>query len=356
MEAARILAAVGAKPKRTIRFILWGGEEQGLLGSAEYTKRYRSELDKVSAVFNHDTGTNWAHSLTVTEAMYDHFAAVLEPVMDLTPPEAEYDGPVFKLSKTKTMSGGFGGSDHASFLSKGVPAWSWGLRGHTQYGYGWHSQWDHYDIVVPEYQKHTATVIAMAALGVANLPELLPREGVRRQGEGGGDRLGSAWPIAPATSTGSRSTDELKITKVLVARAPAARAGMPARRATCSPRCGMRPARIAPSTSTCAWRENREEDVVEFSRRSVGDQSHEAGRSTWPIGRRPGRPSSTIRCPQIPVGRLGQPGNPQRDPASREAKWLTTSAPLRTFVAKGVWRAAAAGLNPRVCHPGGSPP
>ncbi|HMQ23635.1 MAG TPA: M20/M25/M40 family metallo-hydrolase, partial [Planctomycetota bacterium] len=65
MEAARILSAVGAKPERTIRFILWGGEEQGLLGSRAYVNKHRSELAKVSGVFNHDTGTNWAQSIGV---------------------------------------------------------------------------------------------------------------------------------------------------------------------------------------------------------------------------------------------------------------------------------------------------
>jgi carboxypeptidase Q len=76
MEAARILMAVGARPKRTIRFCLWGGEEQGLLGSHAYVQRHRQEMDKVSAVFNHDTGTNWAQSIGVTNTM----ATQLEPV------------------------------------------------------------------------------------------------------------------------------------------------------------------------------------------------------------------------------------------------------------------------------------
>jgi len=41
MESARILARVSSKPKRTIRFILWGGEEEGLLGSVGYVKQHR---------------------------------------------------------------------------------------------------------------------------------------------------------------------------------------------------------------------------------------------------------------------------------------------------------------------------
>ncbi|MBK8100707.1 MAG: M20/M25/M40 family metallo-hydrolase [Planctomycetes bacterium] len=184
MEAARILAAVGAKPERTIRFCLWGGEEEGLLGSKAYVQRHRTEMDKISAVYNHDTGTNWAYSLGVTEGMFGPLSAVFANVMPLTAPDEDHDGPVFRLSKANRVAGG-GGSDHASFIAAGVPAWSWGLKGRSDYfQYTWHTQWDKIDVAIPEYQRHTCTVIAMAALGTANLPELLDRSGVARGGEG----------------------------------------------------------------------------------------------------------------------------------------------------------------------------
>ncbi len=188
MEAARILTAAGAQPKRTIRFALWGGEEQGLLGSAEHVKRRRTEMDKVSCVLNHDTGTNWAYRLSVTEAMLPLFERVMAPVMQLTPPDADHEGPVFSLRAVRQLRGG-GGSDHASFTAAGVPGLAWGLTGRSDYfGYTWHTQWDSYDVAIPEYQRHTATVIALTALGVANLEELLPREGVvRGRGRGRGD-------------------------------------------------------------------------------------------------------------------------------------------------------------------------
>ena len=180
MEAARIIAAVGAKPKRTIRFLLWGGEEQGLLGSVQYVRRHRQEMNNVSAVFNHDTGTNWAQSLRVTSAQYDDMRKVIAPVMSMKAPDDDWNRPVFKLSKSNSLGRG-GGSDHASFLSAGVPAFPWGLRGRSNYfSYTWHSQWDTYDEAIPEYQRHTSTVIALTALGTANLPHLLGRGGVGR--------------------------------------------------------------------------------------------------------------------------------------------------------------------------------
>src|SRR6185295_14009000 len=58
LEAARILNKVGAKPKRTIRFILWTGEEQGLFGSRWYVTAHKDDLAKISCVFIDDGGTN----------------------------------------------------------------------------------------------------------------------------------------------------------------------------------------------------------------------------------------------------------------------------------------------------------
>lgn len=181
LEVARILTQVGAKPKRSIRFLLWGGEEQGLLGSQAYVQRHRSEMDKVSCVYNHDTGTNWAQNLSVTAKMAEQLGPVFAPVMELTAPDQDHDGPVFELNEVEAIRGG-GGSDHASFLSAGVPGWSWGLKGRSDYfGYTWHTQWDTFDVAIEEYQRHTATVVALAALGTANIPELLDREGVQRR-------------------------------------------------------------------------------------------------------------------------------------------------------------------------------
>lgn len=187
MEAARILAAVGAKPRRTIRFGLWGGEEQGLLGSREHvTKLHRQEMDNVSAVFNHDTGTNWAAGLGVTAAMKADMERVCAPLMTLTPPDKDHKGPVFALRVVNGLSGG--GSDHASFLAANVPAMDWSLKGRSDYfNYTWHSQYDTYDAAIPEYQAHTSTVIALAALGAANLPNKLSRDNLRAAGGGRGD-------------------------------------------------------------------------------------------------------------------------------------------------------------------------
>lgn len=179
MESARILTATGARPKRSIKFCLWGGEEQGLLGSRGFVQRHRSDMDKVSAAFNHDTGTNWAQSLAVTEAMHEQLEPIFAQVNRLlTAPDADFDGPVFNLRIVEKVTGS-GGSDHASFIAARVPGLSWGLKGRSDYfQHTWHTQWDTFDVAIEEYQRHTATVIAMAALGTANLDELLDRNNV----------------------------------------------------------------------------------------------------------------------------------------------------------------------------------
>ena len=72
MEAARILTAIGVKPRRTIRVALWSGEEQGLLGSQAYIREHFGSFEdqkpafaKLAAYFNIDSGTGRARGLTL---------------------------------------------------------------------------------------------------------------------------------------------------------------------------------------------------------------------------------------------------------------------------------------------------
>ncbi len=184
MEAARLLVQSGAQPKRTIRFMLWGGEEQGLLGSAAYVKAHKDEMAKISAVLVHDGGTNYCAGITATPTMKAQLESVFAPVTNLDPEMP------FKVREVKGLSGG--GSDHASFLAANVPGFFWSQRGKANYNHTHHTQFDTYDAAIPEYQKNSAIVIAVGALGIANLPDLLSRENLRAPagGGGGGRRLG----------------------------------------------------------------------------------------------------------------------------------------------------------------------
>ena len=167
LEAARLLAKAGAKPRRTIRFILWSGEEQGLFGSAWYVKKHKDELAKVSCILIHDGGTNYVSGINVTPAM--------KPIMEPALEALNFDPKMkFKVHEAKHLPYGVG-SDHDSFLAVGVPGFFWNQVGKQNYDHEHHTQYDTFEAAVPEYQKHSAIVIAQGALAIANLDAMLPR-------------------------------------------------------------------------------------------------------------------------------------------------------------------------------------
>jgi hypothetical protein len=168
MEAARLLHAAGAKPRRTIQFMLWSGEEQGLLGSRGYVDAHPEQMDKISAVLVHDGGTNYLSGLAVTPEMMPQMQQVVAPLTKLAPADRP-----FALTETTSLRPG--GSDHSSFIDKGVPGFFWGQEGRSDYDFVHHTQHDNLDNVIDEYQRHSAMVVAIAAYQLANLDELLDR-------------------------------------------------------------------------------------------------------------------------------------------------------------------------------------
>ncbi len=175
LEAARLLMKVGAKPKRTIRFMLWSGEEQGLLGSMAYVRDHPDENARISAVLVHDMGTQYVSGIPATKAMVPIFEKVFERVMKLNPELP------FKINEVAGLPGG--GSDHQSYLGAGVPGLFWNQSGDkAHYPRTHHTQLDTYDAAVKEYQQHTSMVVAIAAFNIANLDALLPRDGMRSRG------------------------------------------------------------------------------------------------------------------------------------------------------------------------------
>ncbi len=175
LEAARLLMAAGAKPKRTIRFMLWSGEEQGLLGSRAYVEKHKKDVAKnVSAVFVHDGGTNYVAGIRGTKAMIPDFETVFASVRKMNP-SAPFD--IAEIPSIRAR----GGSDHVPFIRAGVPGFFWMQRGRAVYRTTHHTQYDTFESIVPEYQEHSSIVIAVGALGTANLDHLLPRDGIATQ-------------------------------------------------------------------------------------------------------------------------------------------------------------------------------
>ncbi len=161
LEAARILNAVGAKPKRTIRFVLFSGEEEGLLGSKAYEEARKSEMPKVSAVLIMDIGTGRFKGIALQgrDDVRPTMAAVLSPLNDLGLQDINLRNQ--------------GGTDHLSFLPDGIAAFSF-IQDPVEYGKTHHSQSDTFDKAKKDDLIQTSTSLAVAAYNIAQLPEMLP--------------------------------------------------------------------------------------------------------------------------------------------------------------------------------------
>jgi len=162
LEAARALAKRNLKPKRTIRFILFSGEEEGLCGSVKYVEAHKDELEKISGVLVHDTGTGRVLTLALHDNYQDREIVdqVLEPLKEL------------RLLEPTMMH--MSGTDHLSFNEVGVPGF-WALQDGAEYNKTHHSQSDTFDKVWKDDLNQGAQVLAAWAYNTAQLPEMLPR-------------------------------------------------------------------------------------------------------------------------------------------------------------------------------------
>jgi len=166
LEAARALMKSEVKPKRTIRFILFTGEEQGLNGSKEYVKQHKSELAKISAVLVHDTGSG----KTLTIGLMGNYAA-RETLSYVLNPLARTKEIGLAEPTLREMSG----TDHVPFDAEGVPGF-WCVQDPVDYDRTHHSQADTIERVRWDDLAEGAQVLAVFAYNVAQLPNLLPRK------------------------------------------------------------------------------------------------------------------------------------------------------------------------------------
>jgi len=175
LEAARILKAVGARPRRTILFANWTGEEQGLLGSREFVKQHKDLLPRISAVFVDDGGTNYEGGLGVATQMVPMMAAATAPMNNWFYSETDSKFLNVNIKNSGAKIATHGSSDHASFNAVGVPGFFWDETGRADYGFGWHTQNDKLELAIPEYLAQSATCMAVTAYNLACADTLLPR-------------------------------------------------------------------------------------------------------------------------------------------------------------------------------------
>jgi len=174
MEAVRILKTLGVKPRRTIRVALWGGEEQGLLGSRAYVRDHfgdpatmtlKPAHRSVAAYFNSDNGTGrvrgvWLQSNLAVRPIFEQWIA---PLRDLG---------VVALGSRSVSS-----TDHVAFDNVGLPGFQF-MVDRLEYNSPrtHHSNMDVYDRVQRDDMVQHATVIAVFAYNAAMRDEKLPRK------------------------------------------------------------------------------------------------------------------------------------------------------------------------------------
>jgi Zn-dependent M28 family amino/carboxypeptidase len=166
LEAAHLLTTAGAKPERTIRFVLFTGEEEGLVGSREYVKAHKADMDKYDVVFIHDTGTGrvkgaWLQDREADRPLLTSQFQLLQQLGLVT-------------SEPNILPGKMNGTDHASFDDAGVPAFAFNQEG-MEYGLTHHSQLDTFGMVHEEDLKQGAAVMAILAYNAATMPDRYPR-------------------------------------------------------------------------------------------------------------------------------------------------------------------------------------
>jgi len=176
LEAARILKAIGAKPRRTIRVALWGGEEQGLYGSRAYVRKHfggpkdpkfppTPAYAKFSVYFNQDYGAGRFRGIYLqgNEHARRLFAAWMEPFRD------------FGLTAISIQS--VGSTDHVPFDAAGLPGFQFiqdriaGTAGHTNL--------DFLDTLVSEDLMKNAVVEAAFAYHAAMADQRVPRKSLK---------------------------------------------------------------------------------------------------------------------------------------------------------------------------------
>ncbi len=158
VDALRAIKASGVRPRRTIRFILFSGEEEGLLGSRAYAFGHRRELDKAAGVVIYDSGTGKTTGFSVGGRK-----DVLFTAKDLIAPLAQFD--VKDLSTTMEW-----GTDHFDFMLEGVPTFV-ADQEEANYLENYHAISDTYDKVDFAQLKKNVAEAAALSFGLANLPQ-----------------------------------------------------------------------------------------------------------------------------------------------------------------------------------------
>lgn len=179
MEAMRILKASGLKPRRTIRIGLWGGEEQGFLGSSAYVTKFLAErgeptqnqpgpvtkkpgFEKFSVYFNLDNGSGQIRGI---------YLQGLENARNVFRP---WFGPFREWGAATVSAANTGSTDHIPFVAVGLPGFQF-IQDGLDYGRTWHTTADTYEHAIESDMRRNAVIIAAFAWHAAQRDSLMPR-------------------------------------------------------------------------------------------------------------------------------------------------------------------------------------
>ena len=173
LEAARILAALHAKPRRTIRVALWSGEEEGLLGSLAYVEQHfgsfenqKPEYAKLDAYFNIDSGTGKPRGASVFGP-----AGAADMVREALMPFADWGF----MGAVSTDSRRTGGTDSTSFNNAGLPGIGLAQDGFDYGSFTHHTNLDTYERIYEQDVREAAVEIASAVYAIAMADRMVER-------------------------------------------------------------------------------------------------------------------------------------------------------------------------------------
>jgi carboxypeptidase Q len=168
IEAARAIKATGLVPRRTIRFALFSGEEQGMFGSWKYAQAHRAELDKIRGVIVFDAGVGRVsgYSLSGRKDIRGGLEEILKPLASWDVNHHVLDGDI--------------GTDNWDFLLEGVPTMV-ASQDEANYLPNYHAASDTFDKVDLRELKINAALAAVTAWGVADRVEPLGKRYTRAE-------------------------------------------------------------------------------------------------------------------------------------------------------------------------------
>ncbi|HEY0113301.1 MAG TPA: M20/M25/M40 family metallo-hydrolase [Allosphingosinicella sp.] len=197
MEAARILSRLGVRPKRTIRFALWSGEEQGILGSLAYVERHLASRPPVDERYKHlRPGATWrnrwpltlkpGHRDLVAYFNLDNGSGKIRGInaegnVAAVPIFREWLSPFASLGASTVAIRGTGGTDHVYLQSVGLPGYQF-IQDPLDYSSRLHhTSIDTYDHLKGDDLRQAAVIMATFLLNAANREQPLPRMPVPSQ-------------------------------------------------------------------------------------------------------------------------------------------------------------------------------